>query len=162
MVSPILRFPPGNLLVPHKGCAHKGDLKVRLSHQLGNAALPALQLLRQRHCSHGRSDSAALAAQLFQLSSSSSLAITAQLHQQRSNVQQYQPCSLAAVQPCSLAAVQPCSLAALQLCNLPAMQPCSRAANLAQLMQQDLLIVPYHRATIEKDLMVSQFVTCCI
>ncbi len=58
-------------------------------------------------------------------SSSSSLAITAQLHQQRSNVQQYQlrqPCSLAALQPCSLAAMQPCSLAALQPCSLAAMQ----------------------------------------
>ncbi len=46
--------------------------------------------------------------QLWQLSSSSSLAITAQLHQQRSNLQQYQlrqPCSRATLQLCSLAAV---------------------------------------------------------
>ncbi len=69
--------------------------------------------------------------QLWQLSSSSSLAITAQLHQQRSNLQQCQlrqPCSLAALQPCSLAALQPCSLAALQPGSLAAWQPCSLAA----------------------------------
>ncbi len=77
--------------------------------------------------------------QLWQLSSSSSLAITAQLHQQRSNLQQcqlrqpcslaaLQPCSLAALQPCSRAAWQPCSLAALQPGSLAALQPCSRAA----------------------------------
>jgi len=69
--------------------------------------------------------------QLWQLSSSSSLAITAQLHQQRSNLQQFelrQPCSLAAMQPCSRAALQPCSLAALQPCSRAALQPCSRAA----------------------------------
>jgi len=68
--------------------------------------------------------------QLWQLSSSSSLAITAQLHQQHSNLQQFQlrqPCSLAAVQPCSLAAVQPCSLAAVQP-NSPAARICSLAA----------------------------------
>ena len=126
MVSPVLRFPPGNLLVPHKG-----DPKVRMSHQLGNAALPALQLLRQRHCSHGRSDSAALAAQLIQLSSSSSLAITAQLHQQQQlsyyssaapAAQQCAATSLAALQPCSLAALQPCSRATTQLCSLAAVQ----------------------------------------
>ena len=66
--------------------------------------------------------------QLWQLSSSSSLAITAQLHQQRSNLQPYQlrqPCSRAALQPCSHAALQPCSHAALQPCSL---QPCSLAA----------------------------------
>ena len=79
-------------------------------------------------------------------SSSSSLAITAQLHQQRSNVQQYQlrqpcslaawqPCSHAALQPCSFAALQPCSRAALQPCSRAALQPCSYAANLVQLMQ---------------------------
>jgi len=69
--------------------------------------------------------------QLWQLSGSSSLAITAQLHQHRSNFQQSQlrqPCSRAALQPCSLAALQPCSLAALQPCRLTALQPCSRAA----------------------------------
>jgi len=99
-----------------------------LRHQLGNAALPALQLLRQRHCSQGRSGNAAMTAaavQLWQLSSSSSLAITAQLHQQRSNLQQFQlrqPCSLAAVQPCSRAALQPCSRVALQPCSLAALQ----------------------------------------
>jgi hypothetical protein len=83
-----------------------------LSHQLGNAALPALQ----RHCSHSRSGNAARAAQL---------------HQQRSNLQQFQlrqPCSLAALQPCSRAALQPCSRAALQPCSHAALQPCSRAA----------------------------------
>ncbi len=46
--------------------------------------------------------------QLFSCSSSS-LAITAQLHQQGSNLSSD---SLAALQPCSHAAVQPCSLAA--------------------------------------------------
>jgi len=69
--------------------------------------------------------------QPWQLSSSSSLAVTAQLHQQRSNLQQFQlrqPCSLAAWQPCSHAVVQPCSLAALQSCSLAALQPSSRAA----------------------------------
>ena len=76
--------------------------------------------------------------QLWQLSSSSSslaiTAITAQLHQQRSNLQQFQlrqPCSLAAMQPCSLAAMQPCSHAALQPCrpcSLAVLQPCSLSA----------------------------------
>jgi len=50
--------------------------------------------------------------QLWQLSSSSSLAVTAQPHQQRSNLQQYQlrqPCSLAAMQP-KLTALQPRNL----------------------------------------------------
>ncbi len=68
--------------------------------------------------------------QLWQLSSSSSLAITAQLHQQRSNLQQFQlrqPCSLAPLQPCSLAALQPCSRAALQPCSLTALQHHSAA-----------------------------------
>ncbi len=54
-----------------------------------------------------------------------------QLHQQRSNWQQFQlrqPCSLAAMQPCSLAAVQPCSRAAVQPCSRAALQPCSHAA----------------------------------
>jgi len=55
--------------------------------------------------------------QLWQLSSSSSLAITAQLHQQRSNSSSD---SLAAMQPYSRAAMQPCSRAALS-----AVQPCS-------------------------------------
>ncbi len=77
--------------------------------------------------------------QLWQLSSSSSLAITAitaQLHQQRSNLQQFQlrqPCSHAAVQPCSHAALQPCSLAACQPCSLSALQPVSLAAPLCSL-----------------------------
>jgi len=69
--------------------------------------------------------------QLWQLSSSSSLAITAQLHQQRSNLQQCQlrqPCSLAALQPCSRAALQPCSRAALRPCGQAALRPCGLAA----------------------------------
>ena len=60
--------------------------------------------------------------QLWQLSNSSSnLAITAQLHQQRSSLQQSQLrqlYSLAALQPCSRATMQPCSLAAVQPCTL--------------------------------------------
>ncbi len=80
--------------------------------------------------------------QPWQLSSSSSLAITAQLHQQLlqlsctssaaicsnsspDSLAAMQPCSLAALQPCSRAAVQPCSRAALQPCGLATQQPCS-------------------------------------
>jgi len=90
----------------------------------------------------GNAAMAEAGVQLWQLSSSSSLVVTAQQHQQHSQVQQYQlrqpcspnqqPCSRAALQPCSraapintLAAVQPCSHAALQPCSLAAMQPCS-------------------------------------
>jgi len=77
--------------------------------------------MAEGHCSSGSS----AAAQLLQLSSSS--AVTAQLHQQCSMLQQYSSDSLAALQPCS-SNQQPCSLAA--------MQPCSHAAiinNLAAL-----------------------------
>jgi len=74
--------------------------------------------------------------QPWQLSSSSSLAVTAQLHQQRSNLQQFQlrqPCSHAAVQPCSHAALQPCSLTALQR-QSAAWQPQATALQLYSLM----------------------------
>jgi len=74
--------------------------------------------------------------QLWQLSSSSSLAITAQRHQQRSILQQCQlrqACSLAALQPCSLAALQPCSHAALQPCSCAAVQLYTCAAPICSL-----------------------------
>ncbi len=79
---------------------------------------------------------AGAAMQPWQLSSSSSLAVTAQLHQQRSNLQQFQlrqPCSHAAVQPCSHAALQPCSLTALQR-QSAAWQPQATALQLYSLM----------------------------
>jgi len=58
--------------------------------------------MAEGHCSSGSS----AAAQLLQLSSSS--AVTAQLHQQCSMLQQYSSDSLAAMQLCSHAALQPC------------------------------------------------------
>ncbi len=75
--------------------------------------------------------------QLWQLSSSSSLAITAQLHQQHSNLQQFQlrqPCSRAAMQPCSLTALQHESAAwqpqatALQLYSLTVLRSQCKAS----------------------------------
>ncbi len=126
----------------------KGDPKSRSAYQLGNAALPALQLWRHWQCSNSGSSSAALASQRQQqLSSYSSAAAAAQLLQLSctSSAEDYSNFgsdslaalinSLAALQPCSHAALQPCSHAALQPysthvqpCSLAAMQPCSRAA----------------------------------
>ena len=123
MVSPILRFPPTHIIV-----------LIRETLKFGRAISSAMQPFQLFSCSGSSIAAIAGAAvQLWQLSSSSSLAFTAQLHQQRSILQQFQlrqPCSLAAVQPCSrlLAALQPCSLAALQPCSLAALQPCSLAA----------------------------------
>jgi hypothetical protein len=112
MVSPILRFPPEKSIV----------LK-RETLKCGKAISSAMQPFQLFSCSgSGIAAMAGAATQLWQLSSSSSLAITAQLHQQRSNLQQFQlrqPCSRVALQPCSLAAVQPCS---------PRQQPCSFTA----------------------------------
>jgi len=97
MVSPILRFPPEKSIV----------LK-RETLKCGKAISSAMQPFQLFSCSgSGIAAMAGAATQLWQLSSSSSLAITAQLHQQR---------SLAAVQPCS-PRQQPCSFTALRSCS---------------------------------------------
>ena len=75
----------------------------------------------------GNAAIAGVALQLWHLSGSSSSAVTAQLHQQRSRLQQQrlrQPCS-PNPRPCSPAAMQPCSHAALQPCSHAVVQPCS-------------------------------------
>ena len=73
MIRPILRFPLWTSIV-----LIREGLTLKSGHQLGNAALPALQLYRQRHwqeeqCSSGSSAAAA------------ALAITAQQQQQLSH-----------------------------------------------------------------------------
>ena len=78
---------------------------------------------------------AGAAVQLWQLSSSSNLAITAQQQQQLSYYSSAAPAAqqFAALQPCSHAALQPCSHAALRPCSLTALQPNSPAAPICSL-----------------------------